>query len=53
MYQFVERLMTVMEFLRFHAEADPDMQQHLKSCPRNAKYASHHIRNELINLCRK
>ena len=25
-----------MAFLRFRAEADPDLQQHLKSCPRNA-----------------
>ena len=40
-----------MAFLRFRAEADPDLQQHLKSCPRNAKYTSHRIENELINLC--
>ena len=40
-----------MAFLKFRAEADPDLQQHLKSCPRNAKYTSHHIQNELINLC--
>ena len=40
-----------MAFLTYCAEADPDLQQHLKSCPKNAKYNSHHIQNELINLC--
>lgn len=37
-------------FLRFGAAADPNMQQHLKSCSRHAKYTSHRIQNELINL---
>ena len=40
-----------MAFLTYRAEADSDLQQHLKSCPRNAKYTSHRIQNELINLC--
>ena len=40
-----------MAFLTYRAEADPDLQQHLKSCPKNAKYTSHCIQNELINLC--
>lgn len=39
-----------MAFLTYRAEADPDL-QHLKSCPKNAKYTSHRIQNELINLC--
>ena len=40
-----------MALLKYRAEADPDLQQHLKSCPRYAKYTSHRIKNELINLC--
>ena len=40
-----------MAFLTYRAEADSDLRQHLKSCPRNAKYISHRIQNELINLC--
>ena len=40
-----------MAFLKYHAEADPDLKQHLGSCPKNAKYTSHRIQNELINLC--
>ena len=40
-----------MAFLTYRAEADSDLQQHLKSCPKNAKYTSHRIQNELINLC--
>ena len=40
-----------MAFLTYRAEADPDLQQHLKSCPKNAKYTSHRIQNELISLC--
>ena len=40
-----------MAFLTYRAEADPDLQQHLKSCPKNAKYTNHRIQNELINLC--
>ena len=40
-----------MSFLKYRAAADPDLQQHLKSCPKNAKYTSHRIQNELINLC--
>ena len=39
-----------MAFLTYRAEADSDLQQHLKSCPRNVKYTSHYIQNELINL---
>ena len=38
-----------MAFLTYRADADPDL-QHLKSCPKNAKYTSHRIQNEL-NLC--
>ena len=38
-------------FLAYRAKADLDLQQHLKSCPKNAKYTSHCIQNELINLC--
>ena len=40
-----------MAFLTYRAEADSDLQPHLKSCPRNAKYTSHRIKTELINLC--
>ena len=40
-----------MAFLTYRSEVDSDLQQHLKSCPRNAKYTSHRIQNELINLC--
>lgn len=40
-----------MAFLKYRAEADPDLKQHLDSCPKNAKYTSHRIQNELINLC--
>lgn len=40
-----------MAFLTYRAEADPDLHQHLKSCPKNAKYTSYRIQNELINLC--
>ena len=40
-----------MAFLTYRAEADPDLQQYLKSCPKNARYTSHRIQNELINLC--
>ena len=32
-------------FLIYRAEADPDLQQYLKSCPKNAKYTSHRIQN--------
>ena len=37
--------------MSYHAEADSNLQQHLKSCPRNAKYTSHRIQNDLIHLC--
>ena len=40
-----------MAFFIYRAEVDSDLQQHLKSCPRNAKYTSHRIQNELIKLC--
>ena len=40
-----------MAFLFYRAEGDPDLQQHLRSCPKNARYTSHRIQNELINLC--
>ena len=40
-----------MAFLTYRAEANSDLHQRLKSCPRNAKYTSHRIQNELINLC--
>ena len=40
-----------MAFLNFRAEADNDLEQHLRSCPKNAKYTSHRIQNEIISLC--
>ena len=40
-----------MAFLIYRAEVDSNLQQHLKSCPRNAKYTSHRIQNEFIKLC--
>lgn len=35
----------------FKVSCQSDLQQHLKSCPKNAKYTSHCTQNELINLC--
>ena len=40
-----------LALLMYRAEADPDLQQHLKTCPKNVKYTSHRIQNEIINLC--
>ena len=38
-------------FLQYRAESDDDLLYHLRTCPKNAKYTSHHIQNEIISLC--
>lgn len=38
-------------FLAYRAESDHDLVPHLRTCPKNVKYTSHRIQNELIGLC--
>lgn len=42
---------TFEALLQFRAECDQHLQRHLISAPSNAKYTSHQIQNEIINLC--
>jgi hypothetical protein len=37
--------------LQYRSECDDNLRTHLASCPGNAKYISHDIQNELIQLC--
>lgn len=42
-----------MALLRYRAETDKDLRNHLQNAPKNAKYICHSIQNELIQLCGK
>lgn len=37
--------------LEYRSECDDSLRTHLETCPRNAKYISHDIQNELIQIC--
>ena len=40
-----------MELLNFRAETDKELEEHLANAPANARYTSHRIQNELIQIC--
>lgn len=42
---------TFNALLEYRSECDDSLRTHLETCPRNAKYISHDIQNELIQIC--
>ena len=42
-----------IELVRFHAETDPILHNHLSSAPRNATYTLKMIQNELVSVVGK
>ena len=46
-----EETSNFIQLINFRSETDEQLKKHLELAPRNAKYISHRIQNELIHLC--